>query len=488
MRQLTSVTLLALSATLSRLAFAQAPSTDACGPVVVKLQADCKPHVDAIDQKSNERRALAAAAPPDKAAIEQADSELKQLKAAAGVCAGVSNDPLPQDCGTLGSLLGGWVQTTGPLASAQSSRDADNQRLAATLPIAVQADRQTSSNKAGSSAQLDPVESVQPITLVGGAVSLSGTRSGTKAVGTMTVNPLALMSTKNVVASRVFDITVSAPFDLDGGTNQDNRYVSGRIRVNMFAPLSAARLQSAADKMTAMLRAEGAHSDQLEVILSKAQNKQACVDAIIKTRVVAAGACDEALDGKPIDEARAALLKELKDARREADSYYLGLDARVDSGDPTGTTFVGDKGTHILGGLAAGKRIQQGELWDVELRGRFAADYFRSRDDAAGDDKEPIWSADWGAAFILSGRLTDSAKQRLAFGVGVEGRQAVNREDAKRELAPTNYANLNFMAVVPAASGGDLGLGISLPLKDAAVPRGAIISLSTDLGLLDHAK
>ena len=160
---------------------------------------------------------------------------------------------------------------------------------------------------------------------------------------------------------------------------------------------------------------------------------------------------------------------------------------RFDTGDPTGTIVVGDKGTHLLGGLAAGRRISQGGLWDVELRGRFAGDYFKSRDDAAGDEKERVWSVDWGAAFILSGRLQENAKQRLAFGVGVEGRQATNHEVAKRELAPTDYVNLNLMAVVPAANGGDLGLGFSIPIKEARVPRGAIVVLSTDLGLLDHS-
>ena len=87
----------------------------------------------------------------------------------------------------------------------------------------------------------------------------------------------------------------------------------------------------------------------------------------------------------------------------------------------------------------------------------------------------------------MSGRLQEQAKQRLAFGVGVEGRQAGNRADAKAVMAPTNYANLNLMAIVPATQGGDLGLALSIPLVEGAAGRGAVISLSTDLGLLDHS-
>lgn len=79
------------------------------------------------------------------------------------------------------------------------------------------------------------------------------------------------------------------------------------------------------------------------------------------------------------------------------------------------------------------------------------------------------------------------AKPRLAFGVGVEGRQAGDNSDAKAQLAPTNYASLNLMAVVPTTEGSDLGLAVSIPVADSVVPRGAIVSLSTDLGLLDHS-
>jgi hypothetical protein len=74
----------------------------------------------------------------------------------------------------------------------------------------------------------------------------------------------------------------------------------------------------------------------------------------------------------------------------------------------------------------------------------------------------------------------------MAFGVGVEGRQAASDKTDARQT-PTNFAYLNLMTVVPAAKGGDLGLALSIPLAEDGVKRGAQITFSTDLGLLDHS-
>ena len=357
------------------------------------------------------------------------------------------------------------------------------QELDKEVALQQQPDRQTSNNKSGSAAQADPVESIQPIALAGGAVSLSGTRAGTKGVGTITVNPFAVASPGDVTASRFLDLSVSAPFDLDGGTSQ-NRYVSARLRANFTAPISTADLKTA---LKAYFAAEGKQVVLLENVLEQATDRRGCAESVLTTTKVTVEACGQTLDDAFERSLRADAYKKIEAARRAADAYYFGLDARLDTGDPTGTIVVGDKGTHLLGGLAAGRRFEVGGLWDWELRGRAAFDYFKSRDAVAGPDPKPISSFDWGCAMILSGRLTEQAKQRMAFGVGIEGRHAGSKVDAKAELAPTNYANLNLLTIVPAADGSDLGLAISIPLADGAVPRGTIISLSTDLGLLDHS-
>jgi hypothetical protein len=345
------------------------------------------------------------------------------------------------------------------------------------------ADRRTSNNKSGSSGQVEPVESIQPITLAGGAFTLAGTHTGMKGVGTITVNPLALAKPTDAVAGRMLDLTVSAPFDLESGTSGGNQYVSARLRVNMTAPISARELKH---KVDAWLGAAGQYADKLEEVLKNAKDVQACTDYIAVHHEAAKSACDQDVNAEDVRKARLDAYAEMARARRAADKYYVGLDARFDAGDPTGPKTVGDKGTHLLGGLAAGTRIAQGPLWDWELRGRVAGDYFQSHDPAAGSNPDPVYSVDWGAAFIFSGRLEDAAKQRMAFGVGMEGRQSP-KQSANAKLSPTNFANLNLMVVIPAVSGGDLGLAFSIPVVESREPRGTIISLSTDLGLLDHS-
>lgn len=461
---------LAFALALAALLTPRPAAADQCEKVIIDALAECR-------LADDDEAALAKMSADEQAKAVGLKGEIAALKRKAlyPYCQGMNLHT--KTCDTLASAITVPVDLgeKKPLADA-AFKDAVKEGTAA--------DRQTSTNKSGSSAQTDPVESIQPITLAGGAVTLAGTRSGTKGVGTITVNPLALAQPDSVVAGRILDLSVSAPFDLDSGVNQETRYLSARLRVNATAPFSAGPLQAAVDKW---LSIEGGYADSLQAVLEKAPDPKTCAESVASTHKVTKEACGQDLGADAVAKARAAALAEIEKARRAADRYYLGIDARLDTGDPTGTIVVGDKGTHLLGGIAAGVRIQQGaSLWDWELRGRAAGDYFKSRDAAAGPAPAAIYSVDWGAALILSGLLKEDAKHRMAFGVGVEGRHAGDKDAATAQLAPTNYANLNLMAVVPATSGADLGLAVSIPLVDGSVPRGTIVSLSTDLGLLDQ--
>jgi hypothetical protein len=111
--------------------------------------------------------------------------------------------------------------------------------------------------------------------------------------------------------------------------------------------------------------------------------------------------------------------------------------------------------------------------------------YFRPRDTVNGVRIDPVFAVDWGAAALLSGHVTsDTDKQRLAFGVGVTGRHS-SKDGGYVEMTPTNFADVRLMVIVPATSGADLGLAFTIPIDDTATPRGAIVTVSTDLGLLD---
>jgi hypothetical protein len=469
---------------------AETSASDSCTEGFTKLvnamQAECSSHSDAKKQRLEILKTYTPGKdPPDAgkdATLKELNESIAKLERerpllARGLCTAT-----PRNCNELASVVSISLDPVrADLASSLAApRTAQAQAVANEVAAS---DRQTSNNKSGSSAQIDPVESIQPITLAGGAVALSGTRSGTKGVGVITVNPLALAAPNDAVAGRILDISVSAPFDLQHGTGEDRRYVSLRVRANLTAPISASRLRA---KVSEWVAAEGRHADSIEDVLAHAQDVVACAEVIARTGQPSKAACGEELDAADVAKARAAAYAEMDDARRAADKYYLGIDARLDTGDPTGPEVAGDKGTHLLGGLASGVRLSQSQRWDWELRGRFAGDYFDSRDDSLGARPSPVYSLDWGAAFIFSGRLENHAKQRMAFGVGVEGRQAVSdKTDASQ--TPTNFANLNLMTVVPAISGADLGLAVSIPLAEDGVKRGALISLSTDLGLLDHS-
>jgi hypothetical protein len=406
------------------------------------------------------------------------DTPLEKLD---GFCGSVEPST-PRTCEELATRLGAFDdESVKRITEATKNEAAETDGALARHAAA--SDRRTSNNKSGSSAQLDPVESLQPITVAGGALTLSGTRTGSKGVGTISVNPIALAAPNDVAYGRLFDLTVSAPFDLEGSGSNNDPYISARARINVTGPVNAAELES---KVDAWLAASGVYADDLAGVLSNAKDVKVCANYIAQHGKAAVSACEQDLESAPVRKLRKEAYAEMARARRAADQCYLGFDLRFDTGDPTGPDIIGDRGEHALGGIAAGVRIATGKLWDWELRGRVAYDLFKSRDPFAGQNPELVHSFDWGGAVLFSGRMQEAAKQRMAFGIGMEGRHAgSDSENAK--LSPTNYWNLNFMAVVPAVTGGDLGLAIGVPLVEGREPRGVLVSFSTDLGLLDHS-
>lgn len=420
-----------------------------------------------------------------RALLANVDEQCRGLEGKVATAAQLDAEPMLAWCAR-GKVTGGCKELATTLEAElaglvdRAPSPATLQPLDAEVARAQQADRQSATNKQGTVAATEPVSSVQPITLAGGSLSIAGTRVGTQGVATVTVNPLALGRPDSPLPGRLFDLSVTAPFNLDGSANPI-RFVGVRARVNATAPWSTERLRAALD---GYYKAAGAFGDTLEVLLRGAGDVKSCASSILKTHAVAASACGQTLDQANLTRLRETSVKAVQDGQREADRYYFGLDLRADFGDPTGDVVVGDKGTRVQGGLAGGIRIPNGKYWDIELRGHVAGDYFRSKDSINGVRIDPVFSVDWGAAALISGHATgETDKQRLAFGVGVVGRHAAS--SAATDVVPTNFVDLRLMAVVPTTSGSDVGLAVMIPLDDSATPRGSIVSVSTDLGLLD---
>jgi len=169
----------------------------------------------------------------------------------------------------------------------------------------------------------------------------------------VSVNPLALALPTNVKAARLVDVSVSAPFDLSGNTGNDDPYISTRLRVNVAGPFMASELQSAFD---AWLKASGAYADKIQNVLLHAKDVRRCAEYIAQNHRAEVSACEQDIDSSNVRALREKAYAAMAKARRQADSFYLGIDGRFDTGDPTGPTVKGDFGNHVLGGVAGGGR------------------------------------------------------------------------------------------------------------------------------------
>jgi hypothetical protein len=469
-----------------------------CGALIKKLQTDvCATKISLITQiQQLKTQRFNAATDADKATfdaqikpLQQQLDELKIDSPFAPLCEGLNAQPVQSDlaCNVLATYLSIHIEGLDQdhIKSTPQSR-AVNAQNTATTDKQVQHEqipaRRTAVNKSGTVGQDEPVESLQPISLAGGAFTLAGTRAGTRGVGTVTLNPLALGDPKSVVAGRLLDLSVTTPFALDGSSDQNLRFVGLRMRINATAPISAKPLN---DALSAYYAKSGKFADDLTSLLRQAPDLSGCAQNIMTTGTASEQACGGTVVGAAeLATFRATSVAAVAAAREEADRYYFGLDARLDSGDPTGTLITGDKGTRLQGALAGGLHIDQGDSWRFQLRGYAGGDYFRGQDLVAGVKPDPVFSVDWGGALILENTVKGTTdKQPLSLGVGVQGRNT--KSDAVADASPTNFVNLNLMAIVPAAGGADTGIAASIPLLNSKIPQGIIISFSTDLGLLD---
>lgn len=351
--------------------------------------------------------------------------------------------------------------------SEQVRKRMNDAKIAATTP-----DSATNVNASGTSAQLEPVGTTRPIALAGGSVGLAGTESGNQAVTTITINPFALKSPNDVQAQRLLDLTFTAPVQLNG-PDQKLRFFGVRLRTNAAALFDSKPLEKAEQDY---IKASGGFADTVQVVLSQSDDVAQCFDTLIKKGTASTNDCGGSAEDAQVRNFRATYYEALKAARREADKYYWGLDVRLNVGHEEAVVDNGEKDVHFLVGLAGGTRLPLGD-WDLELRGRAAVDHFKPDAKAV----KAVTSADGAFGVVLAGAPSNEiAKQTVGFGLGLEGRYAKD----PGVLAPNKYLDFRAMVVVPTQNGADLALGLRIPLHDSDTPRGTIVTVGGNLGIL----
>ncbi len=361
---------------------------------------------------------------------------------------------------------------------------------------------------AGTPTQLDPVASVEPVPFAAGTVAVGTEQRGSRLVGTVSVNPASLAAEdpgRACVAQRLTDVTLSVPGGLLGREG-DPGPASVRVRFNA-APLIEQETCANLDGGLARYGEElGALGETLEQLLRGAHDLTSCAKGLQDRSTSHCGAAPgslpslERLDTARVEEAERDARDGLARLRRQADSYYLGLDLRGDFGDPTGDEVEGDDGFSISAALAAGRRFEMGDTKALQLRLRAGLQGRSLTDPPEGRAETTTVSAEWGAAAVLEwtppATLPVQA-QWLGVGVGCEGRHTsyaqLDRPPdegtgiADQAPVDTNYIDCRLMVAVPTDSGEDVTVGVTWPAWQAVGsvhPSAASFTISGDWGLL----
>ena len=218
---------------------------------------------------------------------------------------------------------------------------------------------------AGAPNQSEAVPSVQPLALAGGSLAAVGSDGGTDAIAAFTINPAMLFGIQDpaqaAALSRLLDLSVLAPInDLD--RNQDGKvdYYGLRARINITGP-------GAGKHLVAAVRAFAAHTQEaldaatvLDTVLQQTPTFASCVAALRRDSVdtdLMQRTCGRTLDLADDPKTLSTLREQLSLAREAADARYLGLDLRLDQGDPTLGGTPGAAGTALFAGIAYGRKF-----------------------------------------------------------------------------------------------------------------------------------
>jgi hypothetical protein len=324
---------------------------------------------------------------------------------------------------------------------------------------------------AGTPAQTSAVPTIQPTAFAAAALAAVAQDSGADVITSMSINPLMLFSSSNdpdVLArlSRVMDFTVFFPLD---GFDQDDDgrldYAGARARVNFTSAKQASALQRIVrQRLTRIVRNELTMANQVHAVLLAAPEPAACAQVLVKDDAATddiVASCGEAVSTRVDDRDHIALRRAAAAAREEADARYLGLDLRLDVGDPSLGRVRKGAATALQGGVGFGRRFNPASAGATAgFRGRLGGRYVTLRDTALSD-----FQLDGGVAFEAS-RVV--GVQRLELSAGIEFRYSGKEDDA--EILRTRYAEFRAGINLPIAGSAGISMSASTPLTGEISP------------------
>lgn len=332
-------------------------------------------------------------------------------------------------------------------------------------PRDVQSSGSGSAAPAGTPAQTSAVPTIQPVSFAAATLAAVAQDSGSGTIAAISLNPAMLVSgttDPEVIArlSRLLDLTVFLPVaGLDADEDGRIDYGGARMRVNLTTAAQASRLQRRVrERFGAIVQNELAMVNTIAATLRAAPDAAAC--AVRLTEVEAATSDIEAACGARVSlQVDAAIYEQLREAallaREEADARYLGLDLRVDVGDPGLGSARHAYGTALLAGVAFGRRFDPtAQQASTGVRGRLGVRHVSLRDTSLVD-----WQLDGGIGLELARLMAD---QRLEITAGVEFRYS--GEEASAEVLRTRYAELRAGVSVPLGGGLSIGMALGTPL------------------------
>lgn len=347
---------------------------------------------------------------------------------------------------------------------------------------AVQSRRAGEAIPAGTPAQTEAVPSVQPTALASASLGITGSEVGTDALTSISLNPATLFAGTDAEAAarwgRFTDITLFFPVTDAGDIGRSLDYVGARVRMNITGVADGDKLlQRAKDAFNTVLRAETNLELDLRAALQSASDVRLCVRSALESepgdRLAGCGG-NITIGLSP--SAYKKLRESLAAVREKADARYLGLDLRVESGDPTLGAVPGADVMALQAGLALGRRILQRNVYSPSLgiRSRLGVRYTDPRDVGA----EVTWALDGGLGFDASRMLP--TEQYVKLSAGFEFRYS-NSDDALQEALQTDFASFRGSLSVPLVGGASLSIGFATPVAGESQTS---LTFNVDWGLL----